>query len=296
MSDESSSQEEYPEFESEEEFAKEVILAHLLNQPVRLTWFLLASIVLLWGAAWLFGGAYLLEMFGPAAGKASGVQLAVYTGLKLNSHILDQGQWWRLISSTFTHLDVLHIAFNGYGLYSLGPLIERFYGRTRMILLYLGTGVIATVCSMVFSDVPSGGASGAIYGLVGALLVFGYRHKAFLPERVSHALTRGMLPWVIFGIGIGFFGSIPMDNAAHIGGLVSGMILAWIIGSHLSVEQPVWKTMTIRLVAGALVGATILSFIGWGAEIKKCTPSLDAYAQCYPKLFTIKKVPVSPPK
>jgi membrane associated rhomboid family serine protease len=200
--------------------------------------------------------------------------------------LVESGQWWRLISSMFVHLDVAHIVFNGYGLYAIGPIIERFYGRARMFAIYMVSGLLAMWASQVMSDVPSGGASGALYGLVGAMLAFGFKYRRQLPERFSRALTTGMLPWVVFGIGIGFLEFVPFDNSAHIGGLIGGAAVAWVMRSRVARGPgPVWGERVVGAVAGACVVALVVSFMFWAVEVAQCTGSVDALDMCYPELF-----------
>lgn len=263
---------------------REVHLARVLGATVWLSWGLLALLVLLWVAAWLTGMLWLSGELGLSTRALNSAQLAFYTGLKVRSHI-DAGQWWRLITSTFVHLDIMHIAFNGYGLYSLGPLIERFYGRWRFVVIYLGSGLLASLSSYVFSAVPAGGASGAIYGLVGAMMVVGYKYRELLPAQIARSLTVGMLPWVIFGIGIGFIGSIPMDNAAHIGGLVSGAVIALLMRSRLAVGPPkAWGELGVKGLAVALLLATAVSFAAWSSQARECLGSKASFVACYPEL------------
>ena len=228
---------------------KEIILARILSRSTPLTWILLLVNVALFVAAWVFGETVLHEEFNFQTWNLNVGQLAFYTGMKIPNHVFEQEQWWRLISSAFVHMDITHILFNGYGLYVVGPLIERFYGKSRFIVLYFGTAILSALASLFLNDAVSGGASGALYGLVGAMLVLGYKYRKQLPERISRALTRGMLPWVIFGIGIGFFDFLPMDNAAHIGGLLSGALLALIMKSKLA--RPMLKDDEVHILGTA---------------------------------------------
>jgi membrane associated rhomboid family serine protease len=211
-------------------------------------------------------------------------QLTFVSGMKLTEQIA-AGQWWRLISSAFVHMDWSHILFNGYGLYVLGPIIEKFYGRWRWLVIYFGAAILSALASYVLNDAMSGGASGAIYGLVGASLVFGYKYRSELPERVSKALTSGMLPWVVFGIGIGFLDILPMDNAAHVGGLVSGGALALMMKSEAVADtRSKFSDLAMRALAGVLVGLTILTGVLWARDLQRCTTSEQQYLECYPQV------------
>lgn len=267
--------------EEDEALRREVVLAYMLQAPVRVTWALLAALIIAWVAAkgWgmmLFEATPQLAQVGLNAEQAS-----FLTGMKLNGLIWEGGQGWRLVSSIFVHMDLMHLIFNGYGLYALGPMVEKFYGWQRTLALFLASGTLAALASAIFVTSPSGGASGAIYGLVGALMVFGWKYRAILPERVSHALTYGMLPWTVFGIGIGFFSFLPMDNAAHIGGLLSGALLALITRARLT--RP--RTALGRAVPAALALASALLLVwmaaGWGGEVARCAGSAEQLLGCY---------------
>ncbi len=259
--------------------ARETRFQGVLEQPVRLTWVLIVVNVGIWLVAKIWGTGFM----GLKTPYMNGEQVALYTGMKVNA-LVAAGQWWRLISNQFVHLDIMHIGFNAYGLYVIGPLVERFYGWRRTLLLYVVTGTIGSVASFYFITAPSGGASGAIYGLVGVLLVFGLKYRNELPKRVSRALTTGMLPWVAFSLGIGFLNSLPMDNAAHLGGLFSGAILALVARSQLReqtkgvIDKLVWIGVAVALAALAWTA------VDWGHEVVRCDGGPQAYYQCYPDL------------
>lgn len=267
-----------------DDFKREVRFAKMLDKPVRLTWVILAINVVLFLAAWGFGEVVLHKGLGLSARVLNVGQLTFVSGMKLTEQIA-AGQWWRLISSAFVHMDWSHILFNGYGLYVLGPIIEKFYGRWRWLVIYFGAAILSALASYVLNDAMSGGASGAIYGLVGASLVFGYKYRSELPERVSKALTSGMLPWVVFGIGIGFLDILPMDNAAHVGGLVSGGALALMMKSEAVADtRSKFSDLAMRALAGVLVGLTILTGVLWARDLQRCTTSEQQYLECYPQV------------
>ncbi|MBA2661736.1 MAG: rhomboid family intramembrane serine protease [Bradymonadaceae bacterium] len=262
---------------------REASLAHIMSRDVKLTWWLLAINVVFWVGAKFYG----LLVFVPDTDISTAVynaeQLVFYTGMKVNVHI-EAGQWWRLWTSQFVHLDILHILFNGYGLFILGPILERFYGARRLFVLYVLSGTIASLSSYYFNAVPSGGASGAIYGLVGGLLVFGYKYRKMLPARVSKALTVGLMPWVVLGLGIGFLDGIPMDNAAHLGGLISGALITLVLASRLKPHRHPATSHVIWVLAAGALGALIWSAAAWSGELSECVSDRAAYEQCYPEL------------
>ncbi|MFN2526000.1 MAG: rhomboid family intramembrane serine protease [Actinomycetota bacterium] len=145
--------------------------------------------------------------------------------LSARSFSIDHGEWWRLLTAMFLHSPtfVLHIAFNMYVLYAYGPHVEQVFGHARFLVLYLICGFGASAASFAlhgcFSD--SVGASGAIFGVVGLLLVYLYnrRHSSFVAQ-----FLRALLIFIGLNLFIGF--TFPrIDNVAHIGGLLSGVAL-----------------------------------------------------------------------
>jgi membrane associated rhomboid family serine protease len=139
------------------------------------------------------------------------------------------GQWWRLFTYMFLHGGLLHIAFNMWCLWDLGALCESLYGRWTYLCIYLITGVSAGLASAGWNPlVASVGASGAIFGLAGALIASIYLGEFSLPKIAIQGTLRSLAFFVVFNV---FFGSMfpGIDNAAHVGGLVSGLILGALI-------------------------------------------------------------------
>lgn len=135
------------------------------------------------------------------------------------------GEIYRLITAAFVHANVLHIFFNMYALYALGPQIEKFYGRKRYLLIYLGSALLGSLLSIVLTDNVSVGASGAIFGLFGAMLYFGYKYRATL----DGFLRSGIIPVIVINLLLGFM--IPgIDVYGHIGGLLGGLVLSYAFG------------------------------------------------------------------
>jgi membrane associated rhomboid family serine protease len=129
-----------------------------------------------------------------------------------------QGEYYRLLTAAFLHGGVLHIAFNMYALFLFGPMIEGAFGRLRFVALYLGSALAGSAVSYMFSapNVPSVGASGAIFGLLGAALVVSKRTR-----RDASVIT----VLIVLNLAIGFL--IPtIDWRAHVGGLVGGVLIA----------------------------------------------------------------------
>ncbi|MBR1718553.1 MAG: rhomboid family intramembrane serine protease [Bacilli bacterium] len=136
-------------------------------------------------------------------------------------------EYYRVITSGFTHVDIFHIFFNMYALYIIGSQIESFIGRFKYSIVYLGSLVASSMLSMAFlpDNTYSLGASGAIFGLFGSLLVFGYHYRVYL----GTALRSQIVPIIILNLMLGFM--IPgIDIASHIGGLVAGLLITIALG------------------------------------------------------------------
>jgi rhomboid protease GluP len=140
-----------------------------------------------------------------------------------------RGEYWRLVMPMFLHIGWLHLAVNSYALFLLGPILERVYGYGRFALLYVAAGMGSSAVSMSVSrNIIAAGASGAIFGIAGAMLVAGYLHREVIPPRWGRALGRGILPFIVLNLILGF--SVRgIDNWGHLGGLLSGMVLAALI-------------------------------------------------------------------
>ena len=137
------------------------------------------------------------------------------------------GQWWRLGSAMFLHFGVIHLTLNMWALWDVGRLVERLYGRWRFALLYLASGVAGNLLSLVLqgNKAVSGGASGAVFSLYGALLVFLWRERRHVQRREFRWLFGFAVLFTLITLGLGL--AIPgIDNAAHVGGLLCGALLA----------------------------------------------------------------------
>ena len=136
------------------------------------------------------------------------------------------GQYYRLLTGIFLHGGIVHLACNCYSLYIIGSQIENFLGKVKYCIVYLFSGLIGALFSITFGGrVASIGASGAIFGLMGALLYFGYYYRVYLGNVVKSQI----LPLILINLGLGFF--LPgVDNFAHIGGLIGGAMITMALG------------------------------------------------------------------
>lgn len=177
-------------------------------------------------------------------------------GAKYNPAI-EAGEWWRLFSSMFLHIGFIHLALNSVALYYLGILVERMYGRGRFLLIYLLSGLFGMIASFLYNDALSAGASGAIFGLFGALLYFGIRRK----ELFFQTFGRDLL--VIIGINLVMSFLLPsIDINAHLGGLVGGFLTSFAVGLPQIDNKGVSRLFLLLLLL-ILMGAWLrLGFIG----------------------------------
>lgn len=142
-----------------------------------------------------------------------------------NNELIMAGQYYRLITCMFLHGSLIHIASNMYSLYCVGYMVENVYGRAKYIFIYFLSGVISSYVSFLFSNAISIGASGAIFGVLGAVLVFSFKYK----DRIGKSLFINIIAVIALNVFIGL-SMTNIDNFAHIGGLVSGVIISAIIG------------------------------------------------------------------
>ena len=142
-----------------------------------------------------------------------------------NRDLFIGGDYYRLFSAMFMHANIMHLIFNMYALYIIGNQIETFLGKTKYLAIYLFSGIVGCLMSMVFSNYLSVGASGAIFGLMGALVYFGYHYRLYL----NTVIKSQIIPLIVFNLALGFM--VPgIDNLAHIGGLIGGYLSSMAVG------------------------------------------------------------------
>ncbi|HPO57258.1 MAG TPA: rhomboid family intramembrane serine protease [Anaerolineaceae bacterium] len=180
------------------------------------------------------------------------VDLVTLLGFKVNSLILS-GQVWRLITPVLLHGILVHIGFNMYALFILGPGLERVYGHGRFLLLYLVSAFAGNVFSFLFSESSSLGASTAIFGLVAAQGVFVYLNRGYF--RNPAALIRSTVMVVVINLILGL--SPTIDNFGHLGGLLGGLLFAYLGGPKLTTvaEMGYYKTRDTRGLPQTLLAA-----------------------------------------
>jgi rhomboid protease GluP len=192
-----------------------------VKQPT-VTYVLLAVTVLIYGIQWLSQTISVGQTDWPFV-----------LGGKINELIL-KGELWRLITPIFLHGSLLHIGFNMYALFAIGPSLERHYGHGRFLLLYLISGFAGNVLSFVMSPNPSLGASTSIFGLVAAEAVFILKNRQLFGSRGRSMLVNlGLIIIVNLALGL----SPGIDNWGHLGGLAGGLIFSWVAGPVYKINQ-----------------------------------------------------------
>jgi|SRR5580704_6523239 membrane associated rhomboid family serine protease len=209
-----------------------------------------------------------------------GINAAVFLGMALSGHgFLDfpgadlvrwggnvgaltiSGEWWRLLTNIFVHGGIMHIAFNMWCLWNLGALAESLYGRWTYATIYLICGVGASLASAAWHPyVPSVGASGAIFGLAGALVAAFKLGEFSVPRAALSGTLRSLGAFIVYNLIFGF--AIPgIDNAAHIGGLVTGLIVGALIAvmAPLQDQAPRRALVFLAVIVGLAGGAMQLA-------------------------------------
>lgn len=255
----------------------------ILNRPYKFTIILLFANVF----------AFILMV------QASGSPLSLSTplpyevlvpfGAKVNYLIQSQHQWWRFVTPIFLHVNLLHLIVNMYSLWMVGPYVEKLYGSAKFVFFWVLTGIagvvasyftvrqgaaIGPVSSFIFKslDMPSAGASGALFGLVGVLFVFGIKFRHELPEGFKRAFGTGLLPMIFLNLFIGFVLRGFIDNAAHLGGLTAGGLLALIVGYRRPGEERSGVAITWQVIQIAALALVAVCFLKTAQHLRDPLP------------------------
>lgn len=194
------------------------------------------------------------------AGWLAGGDLMVYVRWGANNGgATTDGQWWRLATSMFMHYGVIHLACNLWALFQVGHLVEKLVGRPGYALVYFGSGVTGSLASIIWhgDQAWNVGASGAVFGLYGALLGYMLREKHPLPRLVFQPLFMSTIVFAAYNLfnGLSHRG---IDNAAHVGGILGGLAIGWAVAVPV---DPVSRArlMPRRLGLGAAVAALLIA-------------------------------------
>jgi membrane associated rhomboid family serine protease len=169
------------------------------------------------------------------------------------------GQPWRLITSVFVHIGLIHLAVNMWALWNLGVLAEMIFGRRLYLIIYLLAGIAGNVGSLAWHpNVTGAGASGAIFGIAGAVIAVLKLADLPIPQQAMRGTLRSLVSFAIYNLAFGVLGNI--DNAAHLGGfgcgLVLGALLAWTRRAGIE-NRAVLRWASILLIALLLSGGFV---------------------------------------
>ena len=169
--------------------------------------------------------------------------------------LISEGEWWRLVTPVFLHGGLIHLAFNTWVLFDLGPAVEALYGRNKFLVLYVVSGIGGVVASYIWRPMGiSIGASGALFGLIGAMIAYGYRRRSSAGDSVKNMFVK----WAVYGLVFGFI--VPgIDNAAHIGGMIAGIGFGWLVTDMPSVTRE--SIIFWKILSAAVAVLVVASFL-----------------------------------
>lgn len=206
-------------------------------------------------------GALALVFAGEVARGALDSTAAIVEAGALLRRAVVEGEAWRLVSATFLHGGVGHLAGNLIALYILGMLCEHAFGARQLAVLYVLSGLAGSALSLITTPGPSVGASGAIFGLQGAAIVLFRRHRDRLLVR-DRRLGVVLLAWAAFTI-LGGLASPFIDNGAHAGGFLGGALIGWWL--HPVVLEPMSpdRTRRVRRWLVLVIALLVYGALGW---------------------------------
>lgn len=237
------------DFRAKEDFIKQMRELPAARGAGSVTHLLLFAI----GAAFVFMG-----MRGAGWIQVESMEPYVRYGAN-NARLTTNGEWWRLVTCMFLHYGVIHLLLNGWALFQVGHLVERLFGRGLYALAYFGSGVTGSLATLIWNGpkVWSAGASGAVFGIYGALLGYLLQENRGVPAGIFRPMLQSALAFA--GYNLAFGAMHPnIDNAAHIGGFIGGMALGW--GSALPIErQARARAWPARAAAGVILAITLVA-------------------------------------
>jgi rhomboid protease GluP len=189
-------------------------------------------------------GLFVADALNPQAGIAQAGESLPWPYL--------HGEVWRLVTAGFLHGGILHILMNSWVLFDLGAEVEQLYGTSRLIVFYFVSTVTGFLTSSMLGRYPSLGSSAGIFGLIGAMLAFGFTDRSALAAAVKSAYGR----WVIYGLVLSFIPGV--DFWAHLGGLAGGFLTGALASTPRA--RLMWKEPLIRSAAGVCLALTLICF------------------------------------
>lgn len=178
-----------------------------------------------------------------------------------NGAATTDGEWWRLVTSMFLHYGILHLALNMWALFNTGMFLEKLQGRVLFAIAYLGSGLAGGFASILWNGdrVWSAGASGAVFGVIGAIAGFAVRERQSVPRNVLRGMMGSSLAFAGYNILFGF--SIPgIDNAAHLGGLAGGFALGWLLA--MPVDREARRRLAAPRILAGLAALAVICVAG----------------------------------
>ena len=183
-------------------------------------------------------------------GKGSFSSYSLYKLGAVSGTAIKSGQIWRLVTGTFLHAGFIHLLINMYSLCIIGLQLEKFMGKKKFLTIYFVSAISGSLMSSLFNTGISVGASGAIFGLLGSMLYFGYHYRLYL----GNALYNQIIPLIALNLILGFM-LTGIDNAAHIGGLIGGYLATMAVGIN-------GKSTKSDQINGYIVLVIYLAFLG----------------------------------
>jgi len=206
---------------------------------------------------WLIGANVIMYLLTMLVNMTIGNGL-LHLGAKVN-YLIAGGQYFRLFTAMFLHADIMHLVFNMLALYILGKDIERFFGKKKFLAIYFGAGFMGSALSYLMISSTSVGASGAIFGLMGANL-FLYKKNPIVYKRIY---GNDLLILIGINVVIGFVRP-NIDIAGHIGGLMAGFLIAMAIGlkseKWLKAKSLIYVVLVATITFGSIAIATYQSY------------------------------------
>ncbi len=187
-------------------------------------------------------------------------QIASYAKI---SELIVRGEYWRFITPIFLHAGMFHLLVNSYSLYVLGQHVERIYGHSKFIIVYLVAGILGNIASFSLFHTPrvwGVGASGAIFGLLGALLYFGLEN----PKVYKKYFGYNVLATIILNVAIGFSLSGIIDNFAHLGGLAGGFLMSGIVRVNAPAKKWPGSDLFLLVTITLTLAGLLYGFGYWG--------------------------------
>ena len=184
-----------------------------------------------------------------ALGKGSTDGKTLYDFGAVSAPAIKLGEIWRLFTGTFLHAGIIHLFVNMYSLCLIGSQLENFIGKKKFLIVYLLSALSGSLMSCLFSNGISVGASGAIFGLLGSMLYFGYHYRLYL----GNVLRAQIIPLILMNLFLGYMIS-GIDNAAHIGGLIGGYLAMMMLGINGKSEKQ-------EQINGAIVIVMYIAFL-----------------------------------